>query len=98
MPTAEFIVEISVEKNQTNKNSNVPVANAVKYLSYADQTDLFGYHGVVEDITSRHWTQGIIKVTFRAPVAQESDIRDFLDECEMLARVENAKCLTNPNI
>jgi hypothetical protein len=98
MPTAKFVVKVSVRKTVGDSNStSMCAADAAKYLAYADQTDLFGYHGAVENVTcnKKHRNAyGSVLITFTAPVAQESDIQSFLDECETLARVESAECLT----
>jgi hypothetical protein len=102
MPTAKFVVKVSVRERIGDSNSTAMcAADASKYLAYADQTDLFGYHGAVENVTcnKKHRNAyGSVLITFKAPIAQESDIRNFLDECEKLARVTTAECVTNPNV
>jgi hypothetical protein len=102
MPTAKFVVEISVreEVGESNERGQC-TADASKYLAYADRTDLFGYHGAVENVTcnrKHNYAYDSVSIEFAAPVAQESDISDFLDECDTLARVESAECLTNPRV
>lgn len=95
MPTARFSVTVTSQEF----TSNEALADVGRYLAYADQTDLFGYHGSIDN-TSAELHDGIwhIDITFSAPVAREEDIQLFLRECETLARVEDAECLTNPNI
>ncbi len=96
MPTGKFVVEISASR-ESAKHRSVVVANSVKYLAYADTTDLFGYHGKIETVDIGPLNE-VVTIGFVAPIAQESDIQAFLDECETLARVERAECLTNPNL
>lgn len=47
MPTQAFEVIVSQNGEQSENNA---VANASKYLAYADRTDTFGYHGDVFDV------------------------------------------------
>lgn len=100
MPTARFVVEVSVSDRVGDTNSTSMVAaDAAKYLAYADQTDLFGYHASIEDVTCNKRYRnayGSAFVEFAIPVAHKSDIEMFLSECERLARVETAECVSNP--
>jgi len=97
MPTATFSVRVSTEKWVGNKSELAGAAS--KYLAYTDQTDTYGYHGAIESVSCNKKNKnryGSVDIEFVAPVAQESDIQAFLDECDMLSRVERAKCISNP--
>jgi hypothetical protein len=97
MPTAIFNVTVRNERYKEPIPDRQVSADASRYLAYADQTDLFGYHAsLVNTVVSEG--QVFVKFQFEAPVAQESDISQFLDECETLARVESAACVTNPDL
>jgi hypothetical protein len=88
MPTVAYEVIVSQSANQSKNNA---VANAAKYLSYADQTDTVGYHGDVFDVNvygrgEFDWGVGIC-VAF--PVASPQDKAEFESEMELIAKVES---------
>jgi len=95
MPTAKFVATVTSRESASNE----ALADVGRYLAHCDTTGLFGYHGSIDSTrTQLHDGTWHIEVRFSAPVAQESDITDFLEECDRLARVEDANCLTNPNL
>ena len=95
MPTAEFIVTVTSRKSASNE----ALVDVGQYLAYCDTTDLFGYHGHTESTSTQlHDGEWYIDIRFSAPVSQEADITKFLQECDSLSRVEDAKCLTNPSL
>lgn len=96
MPVATF--KVTVESSVAGEQN--AIAEASRYLAYADQSDLFGYHGSVDNVAATMQKSGtwIVAIEFTATVAAESDVEQFLDECNLLARVENAVCISNPTI
>lgn len=92
MPTQAFevIVGQSGEMNQ-----NVAIANAAKYLAYADQTDTFGYSGDVFDVncyggagTGEDYGIGLC---FAATIENDAALKRFMDEMTQLAHVESVE-------
>lgn len=100
MPTARFRVTVSVREEVGDSNERGRVtADASKYLAYADQTDLFGYHGRVDNVTCnrRHnYAYESVTLEFAAPVANKAELERWQSEMDQLSRVEKAECITNP--
>jgi hypothetical protein len=99
MPTAKFETTVEVAR-ASEHNREVAVANCASYVAYADQTDTFGYHGVVDDavvIDAGPPNYYVETVTFwwTAPVANPDDIQKVADEMSRLSRVESHECITN---
>lgn len=95
MPTEAFEVIVS---QSGEMNQNVAIANAAKYLAYADQTDTFGYSGDVFDVNmyggpTQEQDYGI-GLCFMAPVPSDDDLKAFMDEMTTLAHVESVERLS----
>ncbi len=97
MPTATFKTTSSCPSCPSRKSDEVVTAAIVKYLAYADQTDLFGYHGVIEDVTVAPGNDSAV-IRWRAPVSSRDDIRALNSEMEHMSHVRDHVCETNPNI
>jgi hypothetical protein len=88
MPVEGFEVIVSQDGAQSE---NTAVANAAKYLAYADQTDTFGYAGDVFDVNVYDGNNGMdygIGLCFAAPIPSDDYREQFFDEMETLAKVE----------
>lgn len=94
MPTEAFEVIVS---QSGEMNQNVAIANAAKYLAYADQTDTFGYGGDVFDVNmyggSETQDYGI-GLCFMASVENDDALKRFMDEMTTLAHVESVERLS----
>ncbi len=88
MPTVAYEVIVSQSGNQPENNA---VANAAKYLSYADRTDTVGYHGDIFDVNvyGRNEFDWGIGLCVALPVASPDDRLRFESEMEQLAKVES---------
>jgi hypothetical protein len=75
-------------------DEQVAVANAAKYLAYADTTDTFGYEGDVFDVNvydgeaGRHYGIGLV---FSAVILNDDALKRFMDEMTQLAHVESVE-------
>lgn len=94
MPVKAFEVIVGVS-NEVASRQNEAIAEASRYLAYADQTDTFGYGGRVFEIDvydgegrEMDWGVGI---QFTAPIATPEDEERFLSEMEQLAHVESVE-------
>lgn len=98
MPIEAFEVIVSQSGEQSKKNA---VANAAKYLAYADTTDTFGLEGDVFDVNI--YGGGVrsvgqredgtmedygIGLSVAVPIPSAEYRRDFEDELSNLAKVE----------
>lgn len=91
MPVEAFEVIVSQDGSQSEKNA---VANASKYLAYADQTDTFGYHGDVFDVNVYDGDGGRdygIGLCFAAPINGDDHLKGFMSEMVTLAHVESVE-------
>jgi hypothetical protein len=98
MPTAKFVVAVRVSTS-TCPTSDIGIAEASRYLAYSDQTDLFGYRGKVESINTadvENSADGLVVINFTAPVTNQSEIEVWKKEMDALAKVETARCVSNP--
>ncbi len=89
MPTEAFEVIVS---QPGEMSEDVAVASAAKYLAYCDQTDTYGYHGDTFDVNvyGGGETQDYgIGLCFAAPLPHDGELERFMDEMEMLSRVES---------
>ena len=92
MPTEAFEVIVS---QSGEMNQNVAVANASKYLAYADRTDTFGYDGDVFDVNmyggpTQEQDYGI-GLCFAATIVNDDELKAFMDEMTQLAKVESVE-------
>lgn len=97
MPVEKFNVIITQAGSQTE---NKAVANASKYLAYADQTDTFGYSGDIIDINVYGGDYPIgngsvqdfkIEICFAATIINDNDLKKFMDEMVTLSKVESVE-------
>jgi len=91
MPTQGFEVIVSQDGEQLEDTA---VANASKYLAYADQTDTFGYSGDVFETNVYGGDEGQdygIGLCFAAPIANDAALKLFMDEMTQLAHVESVE-------
>jgi len=85
--------EVIVSQNGEQSESNA-VANASKYLAYGDQTDTFGLWGDVFDVNVYGGEDGEdygIGLCFAAPIVNDSELKSFMDEMVVLAKVESVE-------
>lgn len=92
MPTEAFEVIVS---QSGEMNQNVAVANATKYLAYADQTDSFAYNGDVFDVNmyggpTSNQDYGI-GLCFSTTIVNDDELKAFMDEMAQLALVESVE-------
>lgn len=92
MPTEAFEVIVSV--NSEISDEDVAIAEAAKYLAYADQTDTFGYSGNVVSVTVYGDDDLSVGLQFVTTIINEQDRGAFLDEMESLAWVETVEELS----
>lgn len=91
MPIEGFEVIVSANGEQPENNA---VANASKYLAYADQTDTFDHKGDVFDVNVYDGDEGRdygIGLCFAAPIVSDDHLKRFMDEMTTLARVESVE-------
>jgi len=95
MPIKAFEVIVSQNGEQSE---NTAVANAAKYLAYADQTDTFGLEGDVFDVNvyggdlAEGGPQDYgIGLCFAAPFPSDTYLKLFMDEMVTLAKVESVE-------
>ena len=93
MPIEAFEVIVSHDGQQPEHNA---VANAAKYLAYADTTDTFGLEGDVFDVniyggpsSGADAAVSGIGLSVAVPIPSAEYRRDFEDELSSLAKVES---------
>lgn len=92
MPTVAYEVIIGIS-NEVAHRQNEAIAEASRYLAYADQSDTFGYNGRVFEVNvyggeGREMDWGI-GLKFTAPVGLLPDKARFEAELDQLAHVES---------
>ncbi len=94
MPVAKFKTRVRPAPPSTDSVSKA-VANAAKYLAYADQTDTFGHWGKITD-TERWKNNEAVVFWWQAPVANQEKINKMYREYSNLSRVLSHECISNP--
>jgi len=90
----EYEVTVSVAHADDNvmKQEHAIIAEAARYLAYADQTDTFGYGAEVTHADVLEYDTGDdtdhVYIRFRAPIPGVDLIERFNDELRQLAHVE----------
>jgi hypothetical protein len=91
MPVEGF--EVIVAVSETIDNREMAIADASKYLAYADQTDIFGYHGSLLYVKVHGDEDGPFAIGFQfaAPIESDDALKRFMDEMTQLSRVESVE-------
>ena len=94
-------VSVPVPDNGTMQESSI-IANAARYLAYADQTDTFGYHGNVTHVHVMGYTNDDgsknVYMRFRVPIPGPDYMEEFEDELDALAHVRAYVMLDETNL
>jgi len=85
MPRESFEVIVGVSSDSCRKENNA-IAEASRYLAYADQTDSYGY-----DADSDETLDWGIGIHFETVIENEKHLRAFLNEMSQLAKVESVE-------
>jgi hypothetical protein len=91
MPVEGFEVIVAADEGITDKET--AIADASRYLAYADQTDTFGYHGGILGVDV-HGDEGgpfAIGFQFAAPIEDDHALKRFMDEMAQLSHVESVE-------
>lgn len=91
MRTAKFTTV--VKSRDEDNTAPTAIANCSAYLAYADQTDTFGYYGVVDSVSMEN---GNVVFKWQAPVSREHQLNQVEEEMNILSRVVSHECTTNP--
>lgn len=85
MPRKTFEADVRVDDPV---DAQLAIAAASRYLTYADQTDTFGYHGEVKDVLTTLEDEGwTIRFTFEVMLGPKDEER-FRNEVDRLSRAE----------
>lgn len=90
MPVANFKTELTAKESD---NRTMAVANAARYLAYSDQTDSFGYHGNIHDIS---YDGDVVTLWWESVVVSPEELEAVNEEMKILTRVNVHECLSNP--
>lgn len=98
----QYGLTVSVPSDEeASLQSNSVIANAAKYLAYADQTDTFGYHGNVvhADKMKTMNDDGSSNVYMRilVPIPGDDYRKEFEDELDGLAHVRSYVMVDDEN-
>ena len=97
----EMTVSVPAPDEGTMQNDSI-IANAAKYLAYADQTDTFGYHGYVTHAHVMGYTNddesANVYMRIRVPIPGPDYMQEFEDELDALAHVRAYVMLDETNL
>lgn len=88
MPREQFKATVSVSIDSC-RNEKAAIAEASRYLAYADQTDSFGYQGRVFGVNVDANGDWLIELHFDTVIAQDDHREHFVNEMENLAKLES---------
>jgi len=92
MPVQGFEVIVSVSGDVDSRE--IAIAEAARYLAYADTTDTYGYDGDTIDVNVYDGGEGLdygIGIHFVATIGNDDALKRFMDEMTQLARVESVE-------
>jgi hypothetical protein len=97
-----YVLTVSVPSDEGGSpQSNSVIANAAKYLSYADQTDTFGYHGNVVHAhkmkTMNDDGSANVYMRILVPIPGEDYRQEFEDELDQLSHVREYAMVDEDN-
>jgi hypothetical protein len=98
----QYGLTVSVPSDEGESlQSNSVIANAAKYLAYADQTDTFGYHGNVVHAhkmkTMNDDGSSNVYMRILVPIPGDDYRQEFEDELDRLAHVRSYVMVDDEN-
>lgn len=104
MPEVDFEVIVGVS-SEVAQDEQTAIAEASRYLAYADQTDTFGYNGrvfAVDVYGGKNYEDEVLDygvgLSFSTVIVDDDDLKSFMDEMAMLAHVETVERLGGAQI
>jgi len=88
MPREQFKATVSVSFDSC-RNEKSAIAEASRYLAYADITDSFGYQGRIFGVNVENDGDWIIELHFDIIIRMDEHREHFFNEMEKLAKVES---------